>query len=602
MKPNDPRYDTLFYDVPLGSYPSEERTFFRVFAPNAKRLWVRYGRDEKLRHRLRATEVLPGLWEAFLPENLNGQFYAYGILPEQNYDFQPEDLQAILDPYALACLSARGPGIIVDRSTLPSHHSLHSASHWQDLVILEGHLRDLLGLDSRRIPGKRVTYNDFIQWLNQEGNYLQSLHLNALEMQPLQEFDSIHDGDYHWGYMTVNFFSPTRAYASDSRRASQVEEFAHLVRACHGRGINFILDVVYNHVGEPNHLRFLGGNYFFRTNADGSLSNVTGVGNDFRSEAPMGRKLILDSLKYWIRTFDVDGFRFDLAERIDPETLRLIEAELKTVKPSVVLIAEPWSFGGHNALALRETGWSCWNDDYREFVKKYVRGDGNREGLRYFLAGCLSHLTRFPAQTINYVASHDDRTWIDSITENPHFNGMNPTENDIARTRMMFSILFMSLGIPMFAEGGDFLRSKHGINNTYRDGERNRLMPVRRRRFIKMHEFVASWIVFRRSDLGKILRPFDAPSEGFWQYFDPVENSSAMGILYNADGSAGRIQLLFLLNPGLLPVHLPLDSLRSRNEFHLHCDGKSCHREDRPGELSEKHQLAPLCCELWLRR
>ncbi|KKQ34599.1 MAG: Isoamylase, partial [candidate division WS6 bacterium GW2011_GWA2_37_6] len=132
-----------------------------------------------------------------------------------------------------------------------------------------------------------------------------------------------------------------------------------------------------------------------------------------------------------------------------------------------VLIAEPWSYRGHIAQALRRTGFSSWNDGYREFVLQYVTGNSNQDGLHYFLTGSPYYLASWPAQTVNYVESHDDHCFLDRITENMGKNGHHPTTNDQRRVHMTLAILMSSLGIPMLAEGQDMLRSKYGMNNTY---------------------------------------------------------------------------------------------------------------------------------------
>ena len=129
----------------------------------------------------------------------------------------------------------------------------------------------------------------------------------------------------------------------------------------------------------------------------------------------MGRRLIIDSLKHLVETYDVDGFRFDLAELIGIEVLREIEVELKKVKPAIILIAEPWSFRGHIQDELQETGYASWNDGFRDCIAKYVKGEGNQDMIRHFVAGSPSS-TRFAAQTINYTESHDDHCWLDRIT------------------------------------------------------------------------------------------------------------------------------------------------------------------------------------------
>ena len=134
-------------------------------------------------------------------------------------------------------------------------------------------------------------------------------------------------------------------------------------------------------------------------------------------EVLLEREVPYDSVRVQVlEVYGVDGFRFDLAELLGLDVLRDIEAALKRVRPDVILIAEPWSFRGHLAGALRDTGWASWNDGYRDFVRDYVRGNGDPARMEYFLRGSPWYFAKWPAQTVNYTESHDDRAWIDVIT------------------------------------------------------------------------------------------------------------------------------------------------------------------------------------------
>jgi pullulanase/glycogen debranching enzyme len=273
----------------------------------------------------------------------------------------------------------------------------------------------------------------------------------------------------------------------------------------------------------------------------------------------MAKRLIIDSCTHLLATYGVDGFRFDLAELLGAGVLREVETALKQVKADVILIAEPWSFRGHIAGALRDTGWASWNDGYRDFLREYVRGGGTREGFEYYLKGSPWYYAKWPAQTVNYAESHDDRAWIDVITENPGNNGARPTPNDRRRTHLMAAVLLMSIGIPMLAAGQDFLRSKQGVNNTYQRGDLNALDYRRLWRYPATHAWFAGWIAFRRSDVGRLVRHYDRASEGFFQFFW-APGSNAAAVVYNADRSQGPARLLFAVNPTADDVSIPLDA------------------------------------------
>jgi pullulanase/glycogen debranching enzyme len=229
---------------------------------------------------------------------------------------------------------------------------------------------------------------------------------------------------------------------------------------------------------------------------------------------------------------------------------------LKKVKPDVILIAEPWSFRGHIAGELRDTGWSSWNDGYRNFLRDFVRGAARPETFEYYLKGSPWYYAKWPAQTVNYTESHDDKTWLDVITENENGDGHLPTVNDRRRTHLMAAVLFASIGIPMVSAGQDFLRSKHGVNNTYLRGDLNALDYQRIHRFPSTHAYFADWIAFRRSETGRLLRHFSRATEGFFVFCRGEGPSVA--VIYNADLSQGPERLLFAINPGLGDAVIPL--------------------------------------------
>jgi pullulanase/glycogen debranching enzyme len=283
------------------------------------------------------------------------------------------------------------------------------------------------------------------------------------------------------------------------------------------------------------------------------------------------------------------------------EVLWEIEAELKKVKPDVILIAEPWSFRGHIAGALRDTGWASWNDGYRDFIREYVQGRGAPDRLEYFLRGSPWYFAKWPAQTVNYTQSHDDRAWIDLITENPDGDGFQPTANDRRRTHLMASILFMSLGIPLLASGQDFLHSKRGVSNTYQRGDLNALDYRRMYRYLGTHAYFADWIAFRRGPGGILLRHYSRPSEGFFQFFR-ADDSAAVAVLYNADRSKGAARLLYAVNPSGQDAAIPIGAAATLGNWHQLADHDRFY--DRPvggglhgpaGELF----VPAMGCALW---
>ncbi|NBB80930.1 MAG: glycoside hydrolase family 1 [Verrucomicrobia bacterium] len=589
----------------LGALVEGDSTTFRLFAPRASGVQVCY--SENADGSDLVTEALKErdgvVWEAIVPKNLDSYFYSFrveGTSIEGTSHFDPSF--AVLDPYAKACLGCRGPGIVVAPERLRKVERPFTPPAWHDLVILEGHVRDLAAHAPIDLGAEeRMGYSGLRKWLRAEGSYLKEIGVNAVELQPIQEFDNPGREDYHWGYMTVNYFSPESSYALEPESASQVEEFRGLVEDFHKEDIAVILDVVYNHVGEPNHLLFIDKFYYFHLDDANDLVNWSGCGNDLRCDTPMGRRLIIDSLKHLVETYDVDGFRFDLAELIGIDVLREIEIELKKIKPSLILIAEPWSFRGHIQKELQETGFASWNDGYRDGIADYVCGKGSQDTVRHFMAASPG-TTRFAAQTINYTESHDDHCWLDRITERPKHDGDDPTLLDRRRTHLMASILFASLGVPMLAEGQDFLRSKRGISNTYQRGDINALDYNRRFVYSGTHGYFRDWIRFRRSPAGKALRLDGGLREGYLEFFF-AEGSSAAVVLFNADGSVGAPQLVYAINPHLEYADIACAAVRPRELLQV-ADQERFRPEGLGAALipvdATHIYLPPLSCGLWI--
>jgi len=613
----------FFYDLrtelPLGVRIHGDETIFRLFAPRARAVTLHVSSEHSPAALGQAPHFpmvrRPGasgaadIWELSLDQNLQGWYYWYTLdgTPHGSGPNGFDPTMRVLDPYALATVSREGPGIVLDPTQLAARADRSfKTPAWHDLVMVEAHVRDLAAnAPVKSSPEEKRGFVGLQKWVESEGFYLHHLGVNCVELQPLHEFDSITPEEYHWGYMTNNFFSPASGYALEPAKASGVKELQDLVAAFHHRGMAVVVDVVYNHVGVPAHLMFIDRLYYFEQDANGNLTNWSGCGNDLRARSAMARRLIIDSCLHFIETFGVDGFRFDLAELLGVDVLRDIEVALKRVKPDVILIAEPWSFRGHIAGALRDTGWASWNDGYRDFVREYVRGNGAAERMEYFLRGSPWYFAKWPAQTVNYTESHDDRTWIDMITEHGHHNGFNPTENDRRRTHLMAALLFMSLGIPMISAGQDFLRSKHGVSNTYQRGDLNALDYRRIYRHLSTHGYFADWIAFRRGELGRLLRQWTRPSERFFEFMH-APGAPGLAVVFNADRSQGPNRLLFAINPTLEEIAIPLapgvagtdehtwDQLADHDRFYF--SGRHGAKVPVETEL----YVPPLGCGLWV--
>jgi pullulanase/glycogen debranching enzyme len=540
----------------MGAHVHGGCTHFRLFAPRATavtlELWPPDATATARHKRLPLAAHADGVWELEHQGALHGWRYQYTVSGENtdaSTDF--DTTVSVLDPYALATLSPAGPGLVVDTARIAFPQTRYQPPAPTDLVIIEAHVRDLVA----RLPGSgpRPGFRELAAWVRSPDCYLRQLGVNAIELQPVQEFDGTDPAAYHWGYMPVNWFAPASAYARDPAAGTQIEDLQDLVAACHEAGLAVIFDVVYNHVGEPNHLRHIDKSYYLETTRSHELSNWSGCGNDVRPSVPMVRRLIFESLRHLIECFDVDGFRFDLAELLGVPLLHKLERELRPLKPGLILIAEPWSFRGHIGRALLHTGYTSWNDNFREYLPAWVHAAADATGLRHFLSGSPITPEATPAHTLNYTESHDDFCWLDRITENPGNNGTKPTANDACRTRLMGAVLLAAQGVPMLAQGQDFLRTKNGRNNTYLRGDVNALDYARLQKFHTTHVYFRDWIAFRLSDRGAALRLHEQAQEGFFKFFH-AEHTCALAAWYNADGHLPVPPLFFAANPHPHPV------------------------------------------------
>lgn len=566
-----------FYDLkstlPLGAIvEADQSTTFRLFAPRATSVTVEIqmpSDPSPTGHPLKLnSDQLT--WEINLAHDFSGAQYHYYIGGENDgISTHFDGTVPVLDPYAKATLGPNGPAIVCNSKMLSSPSDRFHPPHWHDLSILECHIKDLTthwpkanskSMDNTRQPHAHTGgFAAISQYLYSKDNYLLTLGVNAIELLPIQQFDSPNADSYHWGYMTNNYFAPCAWYGDRENGQDPNQSFQQMIADFHRFNKAVILDVVYNHVGEPPHLARIDKAYYFYLDPSGNFENWSGCGNTLRSESAMAKRLIIDSLCHLVESYDIDGFRFDLAELLGVEVLKDIATALKARKPSIILIAEPWSFRGEIKRDLCLAGFMFWNDEFREFTRNYVREESNIDALNYFIKGSTAHLAAWPSQSVNYIASHDDRAWIDKLTENPDHQGQHPTETDIRRTHMAAALIYASLGTPMINQGLDFLHSKEGVENTYQRGDLNALDYSAIERNSRTHQYFKGWIQFRQSAWGDCLRLKDLPSPNYIKVFRSVhsEHSSAV-ILYNADFSKGGKQILLMLNPHFESSFIPL--------------------------------------------
>ncbi len=564
--------DAIRSDRELGVILDRERkrTGFRLFAPRATevRLCLYEGPEfeepgggflEPRETVLMKRYASEGVWEVWLDGLRFGAYYSFRVDGAQGNGDGFNRAVPIGDPYGRAAAHERGNSMVMDPHAGQEWFKGWTDEHWQtpawsDAVIYETHMRDLTSHHSSGVPERlRGRYAGL---LASEGtgtglDHLKALGVNMIEFMPIHEFENGMT-NHGWGYSPVYVFAPESSYAQAPAVGSHYYEFKNLVNELHNKGFGVLLDVVYNHVGNPNVFAMIDNKYYFRMDHAFRYSNFSGCGNDIRTEGPMVRRLLIDSVLYWMTEYHIDGFRFDLAELIDLDTLMAIRDAARRVNPNVLLISEPWSFRGNHKMALRGKGWAAWNDQFRNAVREFVLGHGKRDSVKAAIRGSVDSFAATPMQSINYLESHDDMCLADELTADPGKDGRNLTSKDARRHRLGATMLLTSLGIPMISEGQEYIRSKRGLYNTYDQGdavnqlrweERNRPEAALTLRYYR------DLIALRRSAAGRSLRwPHTAP-ERYVSWIEP-DSSRALGYAINIDGQMPGARFVVLANGG----------------------------------------------------
>jgi glycogen operon protein len=496
-------------------------------------------------HRVPMVERTDQVWHVYLPEGRPGLLYGYRVEgpwePAAGHRFNARKL--LLDPYAKAITGAiewsdaifgyqvgapdgdltrderdSSPfvpkSVVVDPAfTWGEDRPLRTP--WHLTVIYEAHVKGL----TARHPGVpkelRGTYAGLASPAVIE--HLSRLGVTAVELMPVHHF--VRDRHLaergltnYWGYNTIGFFAPDARYASGGVRGEQVREFKQMVRALHQAGIEVILDVVYNHTAEGNHLgptlcfRGIDNAAYYRLAEDRRYyMDYTGCGNTLDMTHPRCVQLLMDSLRYWVTEMHVDGFRFDLASALARElhAVDRLSAFFDVIHQEplisqVKLIAEPWDLGeGGYQVGNFPAGWAEWNGRFRDTVRRYWKGDdGQVADLAYRLTGSSDLYEsdgRRPSASINFVTAHDGFTLLDLVSYNDKHNEANgednrdgtsenlswncgvegPTDDPAVvalrerQIRNFLATLFLSQGVPMLLAGDEIGRTQHGNNNAY---------------------------------------------------------------------------------------------------------------------------------------
>lgn len=531
---------------PLGASYDGAGVNFALYSQVAQKVELCLFDEHDAETRIEMTEQNSYVWHNYIPGLQPGQRYGYRVYgpydPMHGLRCNPNKL--LLDPYAKAI-----EGNIDGDESLFSYwfkspddtsamNDLDSAAHtmksavinpyfdwgndqhpyisYHDSVIYEAHVRGMTNLNMDVPPDIRGTYAGLAYPSVIE--YLKKLGVTAIELMPIHQF--VNDSflqekglSNYWGYNTIGFFAPHNAYSSSGERGEQVNEFKSMVKAYHHAGMEVILDVVYNHTAEGNHmgptLSFKGidnASYYRLVEGDQQhYFDTTGTGNSLLMRSPHALQLITDSLRYWVTEMHVDGFRFDLAatlarqfQEVDKLSAFFDIVEQDPIISRVKLIAEPWDLGsGGYQVGGFPSSWSEWNGRYRDTVRDFWRSQPStlpEFASRLMGSSDLYQVNgRRPVASVNFITAHDGFTMNDLVSYNEKHNEANgegnrdgesnnrswncgvegptniPDVNDLRQRQMrnMFATLLFSQGIPMICGGDEVARTQQGNNNAY---------------------------------------------------------------------------------------------------------------------------------------
>ena len=537
-----------------------EATTFRLFAPdNAKKVIVRIyhkGIEGKAVKTVRMQRTAPDQWQATVKGDLMGLFYTF--------DMGKGECPGVFAK-AVGVNGKRG-AIINLTATNPAGWERDSRPVMKspaDLVVYEMHHRDFsIAREGAKYPGKFMALTE--PWAI---DHLKSLGVNAIHILPSYDYGSVDetrlsDNKYNWGYDPVNYNVPEGGYSTDPYQPEvRIREFKQMVQALHRAGIRVILDVVYNHTYDIEHSNFQRTypDYFYRKTAAGAYSNGSGCGNETASEKPMMRQFMIESVKYWINEYHIDGFRFDLMGCHDIETMNQIRQAVDEIDPSIFIYGEGWSAGacalpnerlGMKANIPQMPRIAAFSDEIRDALRgpfdddtkpgwlgftttmttkttisaestddssssekelsKLSQLSSLKESLKFGIVGGIAHpqvdmskvnyskepWTIEPIQMMSYVSCHDDMCLVDRLKAS--IPGI--IEDELIRLDLLAqTAVFTSQGVPFMLSGEELLRTKLGVHNSFESPDSiNHLDWGNRQRYPQVFNYYKNLIALRQ--------------------------------------------------------------------------------------------------------
>jgi isoamylase len=634
---------TIGRSSPLGATVTDGGVNFSLFSRSATGVeLLLFDREDDARP-ARVIPVDPSTsrtyhyWHVFVPGVQPGQIYGYRVAgpfdPASGMRFDPA--KVLLDPYgrsvavpknySRAAAEVEGDNtqtamksVVVDPQTYDWEGDVPLKLPSSRTIIYEMHVRGFTRHPSSGVAEKtRGTFAGLIEKIS----YLQQLGITAVELLPVFQFDpqDCPPGRVnYWGYAPVSFFAPHQAYSSRRDPLGPVDEFRDMVKALHQAGIEVILDVVFNHTAEGNHqgptlsFRGLANSAYYILEPDRSrYANYSGTGNTLNANHPIVRRLIIDSLRYWVEEMHVDGFRFDLASilardasgHVMPHPPVLWDIESDPVLAGTKLIAEAWDAAGlYQVGSFIGDSWKEWNGRFRDDVRSFFRGEESSVSrLADRLVGSpeiYGHKEREAEQSINFVTCHDGFTLNDLVSYSQKHNEANGEDNrdgmddnrswncgvegatndpvvEKLRTlqvKNFLTVTMLSLGVPMILMGDEVRHTQHGNNNAYcQDNETSWFDWTLLAKHADVHRFLTLLIARRlqrdieherlRVSLNQLIQEANKAWHGV-KLNQPDWSAGSHSLAFTAEIRRQKLRIHLILNAYWEPLDFELPSAR----------------------------------------
>lgn len=632
---HQPYMDDTFKDYPfysgddLGLTYSQKKSTFKIWSPpamNARILLYEDGLSGKPYLVKEMKKSGKGIWKTKIKGDLEGKFYTFQVLIDSvvvekkkaesndvSSDLAPQQERTLpeakfpppikrdtfwnietVDPYAKAVGVNGYRGMVVDLAkTNPAgwdNDQRPPLKNINDITLYELHLRDF-----SVYPSSGITHKGKFLSLTEKGtknesgqatglDHLIELGITHVHLLPVFDFSSIDESSpksrqYNWGYDPQNYNVPEGSYSTDPYDGSvRIREFKEMVKALHDNGIRVVMDVVYNHTssGRSSVFQRLVPFYFYRLNDDGYFSNASGCGNETASERPMMRKFMLESMKYWVNEYHIDGFRVDLMGIHDVETMNQIESELKKIDPTIFIYGEGWTAGESpfseqdravKSNARKVPGIAFFCDEFRDAVKGHVftpnaKGfasgeDGLVASAKFGIVGGIEHpqvdnkkvnYSKYPwalspLQCINYVSCHDNHTLYDRLVNSCPGE---PDEELLKIIKLAQTMVFTSQGVPFLLAGEEFVRSKEGVENSFESPDRiNQINWDNKQKYNDLFDYHRKLIALRKAHPAFKMGNAEMVRQKL-QFLDlPMENVIAYELKDHANGDPWKNILVF---------------------------------------------------------